>query len=145
LQALPFTVPHDAREPLQLRCSDGNRHLGIVTDLGHPSSHVVASLQGCHALLVEANHDPDLLQASSYPNFLKQRVAGPWGHLANHAAADLLKRVLHGQLSHVLAAHLSERTNTPELARASLSEALNCAPSEVNVADPTTGSEWVTV
>lgn len=145
LQALPFTVPHDAREPLQLRCSDGNRHLGIVTDLGHPSSHVVASLQGCHALLIEANHDPDLLQASAYPNFLKQRVAGPWGHLANHAAADLLKRVLHDQLSYVLAAHLSERNNTPELARASLSEALSCAPSEVNVADPVTGSAWVTV
>jgi phosphoribosyl 1,2-cyclic phosphodiesterase len=145
LQALPFTVPHDAREPLQLRCSDGNRHLGIVTDLGHPSSHVVASLQGCHALLVEANHDPDLLQASAYPNFLKQRVAGPWGHLANHAAADLIQRVLHDQLSYVMAAHLSERNNTPQLARASLSEALNCPPSEVNVADAVTGSEWVTV
>jgi phosphoribosyl 1,2-cyclic phosphodiesterase len=145
LQALPFTVPHDAREPLQLRCSDGNRHLGIVTDLGHPSSHVVASLQGCHALLIEANHDPDLLQASAYPSFLKQRVAGPWGHLANHAAADLLKQVLHDQLSYVVAAHLSERNNTPALARASLSAALNCAPSEVNVADPVTGSEWVTV
>jgi phosphoribosyl 1,2-cyclic phosphodiesterase len=145
LQALPFTVPHDAREPLQLRCSDGNRHLGIVTDLGHPSSHVVGSLQGCHALLLEANHDPDLLQASAYPNFLKQRVAGPWGHLANHAAADLLKQVRHDQLSYVLAAHLSERNNTPDLARGSLSEALNCAPSEVNVADPVTGSDWVRV
>ncbi len=145
LQALPFTVPHDAREPLQLRCSDGNRHLGIVTDLGHPSSHVVASLQGCHALLIEANHDPDLLQASAYPNFLKQRVAGPWGHLANHAAADLIQRVLHDQLSYVMAAHLSERNNTPQLARASLSEALNCPPSEVNVADAVTGAEWVTV
>jgi phosphoribosyl 1,2-cyclic phosphodiesterase len=145
LQALPFTVPHDAREPLQLRCSDGNRHLGVVTDLGHPSAHVVSSLQGCHALMVEANHDSDLLQASAYPNFLKQRVAGPWGHLANHAAADLLKRVLHDQLTHILAAHLSERNNTPELARTSLSEALNCAPSEVNVADPITGSVWVAV
>ena len=145
MQALPFTLPHDAREPLQLRCSDGNRHVGIVTDLGHPSSHVVASLQGCHALLLEANHDPDLLQASTYPNFLKQRVAGPWGHLANHAAADLLQKVMHDQLSNVLAAHLSERNNTPTLARTSLSHALNCAPSEVNVADPVTGSEWVTV
>jgi phosphoribosyl 1,2-cyclic phosphodiesterase len=145
LQALPFTVPHDAREPLQLRCSDGNRHLGIVTDLGHPSSHVIASLQGCHALIVEANHDPDLLQASRYPHFLKQRVAGPWGHLANHAAADLVKQIKHDRLSYVLAAHLSERNNTPELARTSLSEALNCAPSEVDVADPITGSAWMVV
>jgi phosphoribosyl 1,2-cyclic phosphodiesterase len=145
LQALPFIVPHDAREPLQLRCSDGNRHLGIVTDLGHPSPHVVSSLKGCHALMLEANHDPDLLEASTYPSFLKQRVAGPWGHLANHASADLLKRVMHDQLSCVMAAHLSERNNTPELARTSLSEALNCAASDVDVADPLGASAWMTV
>ena len=145
LQALPFTVPHDAREPLQLRCTDGQRHLGIATDLGHPSSHVAASLQGCHALLLEANHDPEMLQASSYPSFLKQRVAGPWGHLANHAAAKLLANVKHDQLSYVLAAHLSERNNTSELARASLSEALGCAPSDIGVADPITGSDWIQV
>jgi phosphoribosyl 1,2-cyclic phosphodiesterase len=145
LQAQPFTVPHDAREPLQLRCTDGQRHLGIATDLGHPSSHVVDALQGCHALLLEANHDPDLLQASAYPGFLKQRVAGPWGHLANHAAADLLARVKHDQLSYVLAAHLSERNNTPELARASLSEVMGCNPLDIDVADPTTGSMWIPV
>ncbi len=145
LQALPFTVPHDAREPLQLRCTDGQRHLGIATDLGHPSSHVVASLQGCHALLLEANHDPEMLQASSYPSFLKQRVAGPWGHLANHAAAQLLASVMHDQLSYVLAAHLSERNNTSALARASLSDALGCDPSDIDVADPTTGSDWMQV
>lgn len=145
LQALPFTVPHDAREPLQLRCSDGNRHLGLATDLGHPSSHVVSSLQGCHALLLEANHDPEMLQASSYPSFLKQRVSGPWGHLANHAAADLLARVKHNDLSFVLAAHLSERNNTPQLARASLSEAMHCAPEDIAVAHPLTGSDWVQV
>ena len=145
LQASPFTVPHDAREPLQLRCSDGNRHLGLVTDLGHASSHVVESLQGCHALLLEANHDPEMLQASSYPSFLKQRVAGPWGHLANHAAADLLARVKHAQLNYVLAAHLSERNNTPKLARASLSNALGCTPLDIAIADPNAGSAWVTV
>ena len=145
LEVKPFTVPHDAREPLQLRCSDGQRHLGIATDLGHPSTHVVNALQGCHALLIEANHDAGMLAASSYPSFLKQRVAGPWGHLSNQAAAELLGRVKHDQLSYVLAAHLSERNNTPELARASLSEALGCAPSDIDVADPVAGSEWITV
>ena len=145
LQALPFTVPHDAREPLQLRCTDGNKHLGVVTDLGHVSSHVVASLQGCHALLLETNHDPDLLEASAYPSFLKQRVAGHWGHLANHAAGELLERVKHDQLNYVQAAHLSERNNTPELARASLSEALGCNPSDIDVADPVAGSAWMQV
>ncbi len=145
LQVLPFTVPHDAREPLQLRCTDGNRQLGVVTDLGHVSSHVINTLQGCHALLLEANHDPELLEASAYPGFLKQRVAGPWGHLANHAAADLLTRVKHDQLHHVLAAHLSERNNTPELARASLSMALGCRPLDILVAHPLSGSEWLVV
>jgi phosphoribosyl 1,2-cyclic phosphodiesterase len=145
LQAIPFTVPHDAREPLQLRCSDGDRHLGIATDLGHVSSHVTASLQGCHALLLEANHDPEMLQASAYPSFLKQRVAGPWGHLANHQAAELLERVKHDALRYVQAAHLSERNNTPELARASLSAALGCDQLDIDVADPVTGSAWMQV
>jgi len=145
LQVLPFTVPHDAREPLQLRCTDGDRHFGMVTDLGHVSSHVVDALQGCHALVLEANHDPDLLQQSAYPSFLKQRVAGPWGHLANMAAADLLTHVKHAGLNRVIAAHLSERNNTPELARASLSNALGCAPLDIDVADPLMGSDWMQV
>jgi phosphoribosyl 1,2-cyclic phosphodiesterase len=145
LQAFPFTVPHDAREPLQLRCSDGDRHLGLVTDLGHVSSHVIESLQGCHALLLEANHDPDLLKASGYPSFLKQRVAGPWGHLANEAAAELLSHLKHDQLDYVQAAHLSERNNTPELARASLSAALGCGLMDIDVAHPSSGSKWVQV
>lgn len=145
LQARPFTVPHDAREPLQLRCSDGHRELGVVTDLGHISNHVVHALQGCHALLIEANHDPDLLENSAYPSFLKKRVAGPWGHLANHAAADLLGRVKHAGLNRVIAAHLSERNNTPELARACLSQAMGCTSSEIDVADPILGSDWILV
>jgi phosphoribosyl 1,2-cyclic phosphodiesterase len=145
LQASPFTVPHDAREPLQLRCSDGVRHLGVVTDLGHASAHVVNALQNCHAVLLEANHDPDLLEASAYPTFLKKRVAGPWGHLSNNAAADLLTRIKHSDLNRVLAAHLSERNNTPALAQASLCNALGCTASEIDVADPVKGSTWIEV
>ena len=141
----PFTVPHDAREPLQLRCSDGDRHLGILTDLGHASAHVVNALQNCHALLLEANHDLDLLQASAYPPFLKRRVAGPWGHLSNDAAGTLLTQIQHTALNHVLAAHLSERNNTPELARASFSQVLGRAPSEISIADPVNGSCWLQV
>lgn len=145
LQISPFTVPHDAREPLQLRCSDGDRQLGIVTDLGHVTPHVVAALQGCHALMIESNHDPEMLASSAYPSFLKQRVGGAWGHLANQAAADLLRQVKHSALNHVLAAHLSERNNTPELARACLSEVMGCAPLDIDVAAPHGGSEWVQV
>ena len=145
MQALPFTVPHDAREPLQLRCSDGHRRLGVVTDLGHPSSHVVASLQGCHALLLETNHDAQLLQQSNYPQFLKQRIGGAWGHLANEAAADLLQQVAHADLKHVIAAHLSERNNSPELARECLRQVLGCQASDIEVASPNSGTPWITV
>ena len=84
---LPFTVPHDAREPLQLTCTDGDERLGILTDLGHVTGHVLEQLAGCGSLLLECNHDPAMLAASSYPPFLKRRVGGAYGHLANGAAA----------------------------------------------------------
>jgi phosphoribosyl 1,2-cyclic phosphodiesterase len=142
LELTPFTVPHDAREPLQLRCSDGDRHLGVVTDLGHASAHVVRALQNLHGLLLESNHDPDLLRLSAYPPFLKKRVASDLGHLSNEQAAALLRQVMHPGLNRVVAAHLSERNNTPELARAALCPALNCAPEDLPVADPLTGSDW---
>ena len=145
LQLLPFTVPHDAREPLQLSCSDGNRKLGVITDLGHVTHHTVQALQNCHAVVLEANHDTDLLEKSSYPHFLKQRVGGKWGHLANPASADLLARIAHPGLSCVVAAHLSERNNTPELAREHLSQALKCSRSEIEVATPDSGTVWFKV
>ena len=142
LELHPFTVPHDAREPLQLRCTDGERSLGVLTDLGHASAHVVQALQGCHALLLEANHDPDMLSRSSYPAFLRKRIAGPLGHLSNEDAAALLQAVQHTALNCVVAAHLSERNNVPTLAQAAFSAVLGCRPEEVPVADPQVGSAW---
>ncbi|MDF1486527.1 MBL fold metallo-hydrolase [Ramlibacter sp. H39-3-26] len=141
--ALPFTVPHDAREPLQLTCDDGGARLGILTDLGHATPHVLERLAGCHALLLESNHDPDLLSASAYPPFLKRRVGGPYGHLANAAAADILHALRHPGLRRVAAAHLSERNNRPELARAALAGALQWDMADIAVADPRTGTGWL--
>ena len=130
----PFTVPHDAREPLQLRCSDGARTLGVLTDLGHITPHVLAQLAQCHALMLESNHDPAMLAASRYPPFLKRRVSGPHGHLSNAQAAATLAQLRHGALNTVVAAHLSERNNLPALVRQAFSAALDCAPGEVLVA-----------
>jgi len=127
----PFAVPHDTREPLQLSCTDGDRRLGLLTDLGHVTDHALAQLAGCHALLLESNHCPDLLAASRYPPFLKRRVGGPQGHLSNAQAADVLARLRHDRLHTVVGAHLSERNNRPELARASLAQALGCNASDV--------------
>ncbi|MFV0600551.1 MAG: MBL fold metallo-hydrolase [Brachymonas sp.] len=145
MQLQPFTVPHDAREPLQLRCSDGDRVLGLATDLGHASAHVVDSLRRCHALLLEANHDPDMLAASNYPVFLKRRVAGDQGHLSNAASGGLAAMLDHDRLGHVLAGHLSERNNRPELAVAALAQALKRSIDEVLLTDAGYGCDWLTV
>jgi len=141
--AHPFTVPHDAREPLQLRCSDGSIHLGILTDLGHATDHVLQQLAGCHALLIEANHDPQMLAASRYPAFLQRRVGGDFGHLANHATADILRALQHPGLQCVVAAHLSVHNNRPELAREVLSAALGWSMERIGIAHPQHGTDWL--
>lgn len=145
MQITPFTVPHDAREPLQLRCSDGNRHLGVLTDLGHATGHVLTHLSGSHALLLECNHDADLLAAGPYPAFLRQRVGGRFGHLSNIDAAQIAKSLDHAGLAHVIAAHLSSQNNRPELAREALATALGRAASEIGVATQDTGCDWINV
>ena len=145
LQINPFAVPHDAQEPLQLTCTDGHRKLAILTDLGHVPPSVLAQLAGSHTLLLECNHEPDLLTASAYPAFLKKRVAGNHGHLANAQAADALQSVRHDGLRHVVAAHLSERNNQPALARAALAGVMDCPASEIGVADPRAGTGWLDV
>lgn len=143
LRITPFTVPHDARGPLQLRCSDGDRSMGILTDLGHATEHVIGHLSGCDALLLECNHDPELLRASSYHPALKRRVGGPYGHLSNAAAAEIAARLLHPRLGIVVAAHLSQQNNRPELARQALAEALGRGLDGIEVADAATGTGWL--
>jgi phosphoribosyl 1,2-cyclic phosphodiesterase len=145
LQVTPFTVPHDAREPLQIKLSDGAMNLGILTDLGHVSEHVLAQLHGCNALLMETNHDSDLLSRSQYPQFLKDRIAGPLGHLSNTAACALASSINHSALGAVVAAHLSERNNRPDIVLSCLSKALGRSPSEVLVAAPDKGTPWIHV
>ena len=145
LHVMPFTVPHDAREPLQLRCSDGARHLGVLTDLGHATGHVMEHLTGCNALLLECNHDADLLAASSYPAFLKKRVGGRFGHLSNADSALIARSLDHSGLVHLVAAHLSRQNNRPELARAALASQLGRDASDIGVADQASGCDWMTV
>ena len=143
MQVIPFTVPHDAREPLQLTCGDGAMKMGVLTDLGHASAHVLAQLQGCTTLLLECNHDADLLAAGSYPPFLKRRVGGAYGHLANDAAAAIAQALRAAGLKQVVAAHLSEQNNRPDLARRALAAAMECEESAILVADGATGCGWL--
>ena len=139
----PFAVPHDTLEPLQIRCSDGQAHLGVVTDLGHVPGAVLAALEGCTALLLESNHDTDLLQRSPYPPFLKRRVGGDRGHLSNAQAATALATLNHKSLGVVVAAHLSERNNEPRLAQAGLGPACGRTPEEIVVAAARRGTDWL--
>lgn len=143
LQVNPFAVPHDAREPLQLHCTDGDARLGVLTDLGHVSEAVREHLAGCGSMVLECNHDEVMLAEGPYPHFLKRRVGGDWGHLANGAAAEAARGWQARGLRQVLAAHLSERNNRPELARAALAEALGATPEDIAVADAANGSDWL--
>jgi phosphoribosyl 1,2-cyclic phosphodiesterase len=142
----PFAVPHDAAEPLQLTCTDGRHRLGIVTDIGEPTDTVAQALQGCDALLLETNHDPDMLATGAYPAWLKRRIAGRRGHLANGQSATLLDACRHDGLRHVVAAHLSRQNNHPELALAALHGALGAvSTTRLSVADAAEGCAWITL
>jgi len=143
LKVEPFTVPHDAREPLQLCCTDGATRLGVLTDLGHATAHVMQQLAGCRTIVLECNHDEAMLAASTYPPFLKRRVGGAWGHLANRAAAEIAQALLPSGLQQVMAAHLSEQNNTPALARQAMSSALGCGEDDIHVAAGKS-SDWLT-
>jgi phosphoribosyl 1,2-cyclic phosphodiesterase len=142
VEAMPFPVPHDAREPCQFVFGDGARRLGVLTDVGSLTPHIAHCLDGCDALVLECNHDTALLAAGDYPPRLKQRVGGRHGHLNNGQAAELLGRIDTARLRHVVAAHLSEKNNRPCLAQQALAGALGCAPEWIAVADQDNGLGW---
>jgi phosphoribosyl 1,2-cyclic phosphodiesterase len=142
LEVRPYPVPHDAREPAQFVFCDGARRVGVLTDTGSSTSHIEAMLTGCDALVLECNHDAGMLAGGSYPAWLKSRIGGAFGHLANEAAARLLAALDTRSLQHVIAAHLSQENNTPELAREALAGALNCAPEWIGVAAQDDGFGW---
>jgi phosphoribosyl 1,2-cyclic phosphodiesterase len=145
LQIQPFTVPHDAREPCQFTVQAGGRRLGILTDTGRMTPHIVASLSACDALLLECNHDTAMLAGGPYSPSLKQRVSGPLGHLSNAQAADLLERLDTSRLQHLVAAHLSDKNNQPALARTALAAAMGCEPDWIGIADQEAGLDWRTI
>lgn len=138
----PFPVPHDAREPIQFSLSDGAVKFGVLTDTGSITPHIVQQLSDCHALWLECNHDVHMLQTGPYPNSLKQRVGGRWGHLANQTSAQLLKQIQHAGLRYVVAAHISAQNNTPSLAQQCLAEVLDWPLEQILVADQMLGLDW---
>ncbi|UTA49114.1 MBL fold metallo-hydrolase [Simiduia sp. 21SJ11W-1] len=116
----PVAVPHDAREPAQFVISANQKTLGVLTDLGMITAHVQDSYQHCDALVLEANHDPVMLAYGAYPQSLKQRVGGPWGHLSNQQSAGFLEHFDVARLQQLVIAHISQQNNSLEAAEAAL-------------------------
>ena len=114
------TVPtsHDAPQAVAVRISDGETSFGVITDHGQPTPTIAKAFRGLDGLLLESNHDVQMLLDGSYPERLKRRIRGNWGHLSNEQSAALLAELLHDGLQHLTLGHISEHNNTPELARA---------------------------
>jgi phosphoribosyl 1,2-cyclic phosphodiesterase len=121
----PFTIPHDAADPVGFVFKAEGVRMAVATDLGYIPPNVKAQLKGLDLLLLESNHDLEMLRDGPYPWSVKQRVLSRVGHLSNEAAASFLEKEYDGQAAYVILAHLSENNNLPELARVSAERALN--------------------
>jgi phosphoribosyl 1,2-cyclic phosphodiesterase len=145
LEIHPYPVPHDAREPAQFVFSDGDARLGLLTDAGASTPHIERMLSGIEALVLECNHDIDLLMNGPYPPSLKRRISGRLGHLDNGTAARIVGGIDCGRLQHFVAAHLSAQNNTPELARTAMAGALGCEEAWIGIATQADGFAWRTI
>jgi len=142
IEIQPFPVPHDAREPMQCVFSDGNHRLGVLTDVGKVTVHIEQMLTKCDALVLECNHDVQMLDKGPYSSALKKRVGGDLGHLDNQTSAALLSKLDNSKLKHLIAAHLSAKNNTPVLAKSALAGVLACELDWIIVASQTDGFTW---
>lgn len=142
LELFPYPVPHDAREPAQLVIGNGDKRLGVLSDIGHATPHVRSMIDACDALILECNHDVAMLAAGPYPASLKRRVGGQLGHLSNDQAAELIGAIDASALQQLVVAHISESNNRPELAQAALADALSTTADWVHVAHQREGLSW---
>lgn len=145
LEITPVAVPHDAREPVQFIFRHAGNSFGMLTDLGHITPHVQASYAELDALLLEANHDTQMLAQGPYPPALQKRVGGDYGHLNNQQAADFLGKTQLQHLRYLVVAHLSEQNNQPALAQETLcavDERVEACLSLLQQASP---SDWYTL
>jgi len=143
VQVTPFPVPHDAREPCQFLFESAGSRLGMLTDTGYVTAHVRDLLRECDALMIECNHDVDLLRTGPYPPSLQARVGGRYGHLSNLQAAELLDGMPLTGLRHVLVAHMSERNNHPERVRETLRQVSTDLDLRLTLADQDIPGAWL--
>lgn len=145
LQITPVAVPHDAKEPSQFVIGNGKKRFGLLTDVGSVTTHMLERYDACDAYFVECNHDTQLLQSGSYPDMLKRRVGGDYGHLNNDQAAAFLKAVVSHNTQHIVIGHLSEKNNTPAHALKAVVGALNCTQNDITIANQQLGFAWRTI
>jgi phosphoribosyl 1,2-cyclic phosphodiesterase len=143
IEVQTVAVPHDAREPCQYRFAWGGLSLGVLTDLGSVTPHVVRHYRGCDGLLLEFNHDLDMLMSGPYPPMLKRRVAGDWGHLNNRQAAALLEELGSDGLRYLVVGHISENNNCRERAAEALAAVYGELDQRVVWADQGGGFDWL--
>ena len=128
MDILPVSISHDAANPVCYTVRSEGKKVGVATDMGCYTTELVEHLKDCDSLLLEANHDINLLQVGSYPYSLKMRILGERGHLSNDASARLIQEILHPGLQHVVLGHLSQENNFPELAYQTVSYELENNP-----------------
>ena len=116
LHILPFSIDHDAANPVAYRIGCGRKSVAVATDMGHYSQYIINHLQNLDAMLIEANHDERMLEAGPYPYPLKRRILGDFGHLSNENSGRLISSILHDGIRHIFLGHLSKENNIPELA-----------------------------
>lgn len=145
IHVTPVAVPHDAREPCQFIFTHHDQTLGVLTDVGEITPYIRKSYQPCNAMLLEFNHDLDMLWDGDYAPALKKRVAGRLGHLNNTQSMELLESMKSGPLRFVLAAHLSESNNCAELVSDQLSQALGQYDCDYAIAKQDQVSDWFSV
>ena len=145
IEVMPITVPHDASEPLQFifHQLDNGKRLGILTDTGHVTRHIIEAFSCLDALLLEFNYDPDMLESGPYPDMLKQRVGGNLGHLSNQQSIELLRQIDTARLNCLIAAHISEKNNAPVIVE-QLIRQLDDLPAPV-LANQNEGFDWISI
>ena len=147
LSVRAVVVPHDAREPCQYIVHNtsgpaANKKLGLLTDLGCESEHVVEAYADCDGLVLECNHDVDKLNAGPYPASVKRRVLGDWGHLSNVQARKLLQRLRPEKLQWLVLAHISQQNNSVPLALREI-QSVFTDHARLVVADQANGFDWL--
>lgn len=142
VEVTPVSVPHDAREPVQYVLRTGELALGILTDLGSVTPHVIEQFSHCDGLLLECNHDLEMLQSGSYPPALKRRVASSWGHLNNRQSLALLDSIDLTRMQHLVLGHISQQNNAVEIVQG-LMAAVEASVPSVHYACQEQGFDWL--